>query len=74
MKFHYATNYGTWDKRDYKNRVVIAVYNKELVNWLVTQDSPDIEVYGDPSYPYSRVPVIVVGVPDKLYTMLALKW
>ena len=68
-------HFGTWDKRDYKGRVIVAVYTNELLDWIVTQDPTNIEIYENRQSPSRAIPMlIVVGIPAKLYTLMALKW
>lgn len=72
MRFNREANYGTHDHRDYKDRVVVAVYNRDMLDWLVLQQNSDIEIYGNPVRTVQGV--TLVGVPERLYTMMALKW
>lgn len=72
MRTHYDTHYALHDQLDYQGRRVVALYSREILDWLVTQSNHGVEIYGSPLH--SRSPVKVVGVPDRLYTMMILKW
>lgn len=73
-KTRYDTHFGTWDQRDYKDRVIVGVYTYELLNWLVTQDPQGIEMYPPNNRPHLAGLVQIVGVPPQLYTLMALKF
>lgn len=75
MKFNHNSHFATWNRRDYRNRLVVGVYSREALDWLVTQDSTNIEIYGPPHAEITRnLAVIVVGVPEQLYTLFTLKF
>ena len=72
MRTNYDTHFALWDRPDYQGRRVVALYSREILDWLVTQPNHGVEIYGSPFG--SNTPVKVVGVPDQLYTLLALKF
>ena len=74
MKVKTHTSFETWSKRDYKNRRIVGIYQRDVYDWLITQASPDMEIYSDRELRHMSFVPVAVGVDDRLYSMLTLKW
>ena len=66
--------FGVWNKRDYQGRYIVAVYDREVYDWLVVQTCSDIEIYNNRELRNMSFNPIAVGVDSKLYTLLCLRF
>lgn len=69
----------TQPNRDYKGRIVVSIFDMDVWNWIVVQQS-DFEIY--PSYRQYNYELnqnlkafpLVVAIDEKIYTLLSLKF
>ena len=52
----------------------MGIYHRDVYDWLITQASPDMEIYSDRELRHMSFVPVAVGVDDRLYSMLTLKW